>query len=107
MTITLSPEDLGQLARFKLMMRQEHQYSVDLSELIADPHYAKDTLDLAEETDREELMMLAIELRAKLGFLLAQPTPPMPTQSIESTKTAPEAPNTAQEPRDRYRFSLR
>lgn len=100
-------EDFGQLARFKLLMRQVHHYTVDLSDLVADAHYAKDTLDIAEDTDHEELMLLAIELRARLG-LLNHSTPQhhhAPTPVVAPPPAAPEPSKT--DPKDRYRFSLR
>lgn len=103
-------EDFGQLARFKLLMRQVHHCTVDLSDLVADPQYAKDTLDVAEDTDHEELMLLAIELRARLG-LLNHSTPQhqhAPTPIVATPPVAPTAPEpTKTDPKDRYRFSLR
>jgi hypothetical protein len=104
-------EDFGQLARFKLLMRQVHHCTVDLSDLVADPQYAKDTLDLAEDTDHEELMLLAIELRARLGLLSQtmqpEPTPPsVPTAVVNLPTPAVEA-ATAPNANERYRFSLR
>lgn len=100
-------EDFSQLARFKLLMRQVHHYTVDLSDLAADREYAKQTLDLAEDTDHEELMILAIELRARLGLLnqaIPVPTtPPTPSVVAPPVVSEPEAPKKT----DRYRFSLR
>ncbi len=100
-------EDFAQLARFKLLMRQVHQYTVDLTDLATEPQYAKDTLDLAEDTDHEELMILAIELRARLGLLnqaIPVPTtPPTPSVVAPPVVSEPEAPKKT----DRYRFSLR
>jgi len=69
MNNTLSKAELSQLAQFKLLMRQVHQYSVDLSLFVSDQTYAKEVLDLAEDTDQEGLMMLAIEIRAQFGLL--------------------------------------
>ena len=103
-------EDFGQLARFKLLMRQVHHYTVDLSDLVVDAQYAKDTLDVAEDTDHEELMLLAIELRARLGLLSnsmrPEPTPP----SVPAPVVTPPPPTvaaTTPNANERYRFSLR
>lgn len=104
-------EDFSQLARFKLLMRQVHHYTVDLSDLAADREYAKQTLDLAEDTDHEELMLLAIELRSRLGLLTpatAAPSTPTPAPTMP-TPAAPIQPTADPEPpkNERYRFSLR
>ena len=113
MNASLSKAELSQLAQFKLLMRQVHQYSVDLSLFVSDTSYAKEVLDLAEDTDQENLMMLAIEIRSQFGLLQAakpEPklaAPPAATIPTEPAATAPAADTSTQAEQDRYKFSLR
>ena len=118
MNNTLSKAELSQLAQFKLLMRQVHQYSVDLSLFVSDQTYAKEVLDLAEDTDQEGLMMLAIEIRSQFGLLQpakAAPTPAVPTEAItaaapilaENTPEQTHDLTAGQSEQDRYKFSLR
>lgn len=113
MNNTLSKAELSQLVQFKLLMRQVHQYSVDLSLFVSDQTYAKEVLDLAEDTDQEGLMMLAIELRAQFGLLqAAKPAPetvpvaaePVAEPTIAATSSTA---NIFPIEEDRYKFSLR
>jgi len=117
MNNTLSKAELSQLAQFKLLMRQVHQYSVDLSLFVSDQTYAKEVLDLAEDTDQEGLMMLAIELRAQFGLLqAAKPAPeavpvvataePVAEPAIAAATSTSTA-NLSPIEEDRYKFSLR
>lgn len=116
MSEQLSKSELSQLAKFKLLMRKVHQLPVDLSIFVSDASYAKDILDLAEDTDDEDLMMLAIEIRSQFGLLQAQPVTIIEQSSIEQTISEPKAPapvtpETEAPPseaaKDRYKFSLR
>lgn len=115
---TLSRDELGKLAQFKLLMRKIHQYSVDLSALVKDQEYARQVLDLAEDTDQEDLMLLAIELRAQFGLLttldaVTAPivTPQQPDLGVTVAGSIEEPPELEtppeDKPKDRYRFSLR
>lgn len=65
----LTTPDLCDVQVLKTLMHDVHQYCMDVQLFLSSTPYAKQTLDLAEETDREDLMMLAIQLRAQLGFL--------------------------------------
>lgn len=120
---TLSRDELGKLAQFKLLMRKIHQYSVDLSALVKDQEYARQVFDLAEDTDQEDLMLLAIELRAQFGLLstldtvtapIVTPQPPevAPTVTPEVVAASIKQPSELETPaedkqKDRYKFSLR
>lgn len=111
MNTTLSKAELSQLAQFKLLMRQVHQYSVDLSAFVGDQTYAKEVLDLAEDTDQENLMMLAIEIRSQFGLLQAakaepEVAAPAPVMPVEPEPAVPITNATPTE-QDRYKFSLR
>lgn len=115
---TLSRDELSKLAQFKLFMRKIHQYSVDLSALVKDQEYARQVFDLAEDTDQEDLMLLAIELRAQFGLLstldtvtapIVTPQPPESEPTVTPEVIVPPIKETPPEdkPKDRYRFSLR
>jgi len=68
-------ELLKELAHFKVLLRKAKQHSTDIERLISDPPYAKQVLSLAEEADSEELVLMALDLKDKLG-LLPQPGVP-------------------------------
>ncbi len=97
-------EELASLARFKLLMRQIHKTVVDLTLLSQDLAYRKQVLDQAENTDDENLLLLAIQLRARLGLLTALPlAEPAPPQPAEAASKSSETPSTE----GRYTLSLR
>lgn len=66
---------LKELAHFKVLLKKATQHSTDIERLITDPAYGKQVLGMAEEADSEELVVLALELKDKLG-LLPQPGAP-------------------------------
>jgi len=71
-------EEIRLLARFKLQVRRLLNQSVDLEKLRNDPVYAADCLARVEEkADDEELLVLALRLRAMLvpRSPAAQPVP--------------------------------
>jgi hypothetical protein len=112
-TKILNNVDISELARFKLLMRKVHEYRVDLTLLSTDADYARSTLDLAEDTDHEDLMLLAVQLRSRLG-LLGQTAAEIAAAIVAATPPVapPAAPEPAAEPSkdtssQRYRFSLR
>ncbi len=116
MSEQLSKSELSQLAKFKLLMRKVHQLPVDLSIFVSDVSYAKDILDLAEDTDHEDLMMLAIEIRSQFGLLQAQSVTITEQTSIKQIVSEPKAPTPVipkpeappiEAAKDRYKFSLR
>lgn len=90
---------LKELAQFKLLLKRATQHSADIERLITDPAYGKEVLSLAEESDNEQLVILALELKDRLGLL------PQPGGS----KSAAVAPAAAPEPADtkKYVGSLR
>ncbi|MEQ1518877.1 MAG: hypothetical protein ABL931_20545 [Usitatibacteraceae bacterium] len=60
---------LKELSHFKLLLRKTANHSADISRLLSDKSYAKQVLSIAEESDNEVLIMLAISLKDKLGLL--------------------------------------
>jgi hypothetical protein len=73
----VSTEDielLRLLARFKLQLRRLHDRAVDLAALKADRDYADAILSEIEDlTDDEELLVLVLQLRARLLKPVAPP----------------------------------
>ncbi len=73
---------LKELAHFKVLLRKATQHSTDIERLITDPAYGKQILSLAEEADSEELVVLALELKDKLGLL------PQPNAAVKAVEPA-------------------
>lgn len=65
----LNRDQLQELARFKVLLRKNCAESVQIERFLTDSAYQSQCLDRAEDSDDEELMMLAITLRARLGRL--------------------------------------
>ncbi len=63
---------LRELAQFKMLFRRNTQSAVDIEKLISDPVYGREILTVAENTDDETLVVMALDLKDKLG-LLPQP----------------------------------
>jgi hypothetical protein len=86
-------ELLKKLAHLKILLKRNGGIAVDITQLIADPAYARDLLTKAEEIDSEEIVLLALDLKDKLGLL----TPP-PAASTAPAKAAAdeEKPKSAQ-----------
>lgn len=65
----LNRDQLQELARFKVLLRKNCAESIQIEQFLTDSAYQSQCLDRAEDSDDEELMMLAITLRARLGRL--------------------------------------
>jgi hypothetical protein len=65
----LNRDQLQELGRFKLLMRRSSGESIQIERFLTDAQYQTRLLDLAEEFDDDELLMLSITLRARLGRL--------------------------------------
>lgn len=65
----LNRDQLLELGRFKLMMRRICAESVHIERFLEDATYQSLILDMAEEADDDELLMLSLTLRARLGRL--------------------------------------
>ncbi|HEX9390418.1 MAG TPA: hypothetical protein VF928_03805 [Usitatibacteraceae bacterium] len=63
---------LKELAQFKMLFKRTINQTVDIERLISDAPYGKDLLSLAEDSDNETLVLMALSLKDKLG-LLPQP----------------------------------
>jgi hypothetical protein len=84
----LNRDQLLELGRFKLMMRKVYAESVQVERFLEDSSYQTRLLDLAEEADDDELLMLSLTLRARLGRLgdgdagFSSPKPHYPAPEI-------------------------
>lgn len=65
----LNRDQLQELGRFKLLMRRSSGESIQIERFLTDASYQTRLLDWAEEFDDDELLMLSITLRARLGRL--------------------------------------
>jgi hypothetical protein len=65
----LNRDQLLELGRFKLMMRRVCAESVHIERFLEDAAYQSHLLDMAEEADDDELLMLSLTLRSRLGRL--------------------------------------
>jgi hypothetical protein len=90
-------ELLKKLAHLKILLKCNGGIAVDITQLGADRAYARDLLTKAEDIDSEEIVLLALDLKDKLGLLA-----PLPASS-----TAPEKAADAEEkPKPRQKYVL-
>ncbi len=89
---------LKELAHFKLLLKKTANHSTDIEKLLSDKAYGKQVLSLAEESDNEELIVMALDLKDKLGLL------PQPGKSAE---TKPAENEEKEKPQDKYKFGAR
>ena len=90
---------LKELAHFKLLLKKTASHSTDIEKLLSDKAYGKEVLSLAEESDNEELVLMALDLKDKLGLL------PQPNRAAE-LKAAEKADEEVK-PQDKYKFGAR
>lgn len=96
---------LKKLAQFRILMKKENGAQIDFEKIFSDTSYARHTLRLAEDSDNETLVFLALSLRQKLG-LLTPTTPAAPAAEQRAPAPAPTptaSPNAAK----KYMFGAR
>lgn len=80
----MEQELLKALAHFKILFKKEKGVPVDLEKMLGDAAYGRQVLAQAEETANETLVVLALAIKDKLGYLrvaAAAPTPaPVPAE---------------------------
>lgn len=81
---------LRKLASFKILYRKHVDNHLDISRIVSDVFYSEKVLASAEESDNEDLALLALEIKDALG-LFEQPESLPDTQSQAGSK---ETPNT-------------
>ena len=75
----MDQDGLKKLAQFRILMKNEKRVQIDFEKILSDTSYARHNLNLAEDSDNEILVILALSLRQALGLL----TPPAPEQGPE------------------------
>lgn len=98
----MDAEVLKMLAQFRILLKKEKQASIDFEKFVADMGYARSLLGLAEESDNEILVELALSLRDKLGLLLPAAARPAPAAAV-----APKAEAAPDPKAGKYRFGAR
>lgn len=96
-------ELLKKLAKFKLLVKRTNGQSVEIAKIMSDKDYAAAALADAEESDSEDLILLALEIKDALGLLAPQPTKPAP----EPAAVVPEPPKKEGKDNNRYLFGAR
>ncbi len=96
-------EVLKKLAKLKLLVKRSGGQSIEVSTIISDRQYARNVLTAAEESDNEELILLALELKDALGLLATVPEP----APAEARKPEPEPPSSSDKIAGRYMFGAR
>lgn len=74
-------QEIMLLARLKLLMRKGNDQALDLERFIKDEVYAKGMLDLAINSNDEQLIITGMKLKQLHGFL---PKPELHDKSIEA-----------------------
>jgi hypothetical protein len=84
---------LKKLAHLKILLKRNGGIAVDITQLVNDRSYARSVLTQAEDCDAEEIVLLALELKDKLGLLRAPSPKPaiVPAKAEEVVKEKPKA----------------
>jgi hypothetical protein len=93
-------EALKMLAHFKILLKKEKGLALDLQRLMANQDYARQVFTLAEDSENQTLVTIALTLRDKLGLLKPAPVPVPET----ATPVAEKAPKVNP---DKYKFGAR
>lgn len=74
------------VARLKIRLRQVKGVSLNTQRFFAEPIYAGQVLDLAEDCEDVDLVAMAMDMRDKLGWLNtpSQSAPKTPAQKISA-----------------------
>jgi hypothetical protein len=82
----MEQELLRALAQFKILFKKERGVPADLEKMLGDPAYGRHLLAQAEESGNETLVLLALAIKDKLGYLKVA-DPPAPVV-VEKTAAA-------------------
>lgn len=78
-------ELLKKLAHLKILFKQQTGQALSLDRMLADKAYSNEILTAAENTDNEELVLLALEIKDAFG-LLAQVSEPAKQEDTDDKK---------------------
>lgn len=92
------------MARFKLKLLRVLSVKVDTYRFLADREYAMSILKTADQSEDEDLLVLAMQVSDYLGLL--QTPEPTEAEIKPRTKTAP-APEPEKKKEERYLFGAR
>jgi len=86
----MEQELLKALAHFKILFKKEKGVPVDLEKMLGDTAYGRQVLAQAEESANETLVVLALSIKDKLGYLKVAPAvpPPAPVAPAEKKPAA-------------------
>ncbi|MFT3733701.1 MAG: hypothetical protein QM776_01470 [Rhodocyclaceae bacterium] len=76
------------VARLKIRLRQVQNISLNTQRFFAEPIYAGQVLDLAEECEDIELVSMAMDMRDKLGWLATPTASTAPVKGASSSAGA-------------------
>ena len=82
-------ELMKDIAHFKQATKKVLRLSVDITRLVHEPDYARRALNTGEESDDEELVMLSLRIKTRLGI------PPRPPKSETDLLEQPLLPSVA------------
>ena len=88
----MEQELLKALAHFKILFKKEKGVPVDLEKMLGDAAYGRQVLAQAEETANETLVVLALAIKDKLGYLKVAAT--APTSAPVAAEKKPAAADT-------------
>jgi hypothetical protein len=74
---------LKALAHFKILLKKVKGVQVDLEKLLRDAAYGRQIMALAEESENETLVFVALSIKDKLGHLKVAPAPAAPPAAQE------------------------
>jgi hypothetical protein len=84
---------LKALAHFKILLKKVKGVQVDLEKLLRDAAYGRQIMALAEESENETLVFVALSIKDKLGHLNVAPAPAAPTPAAKPQDKKPAAPS--------------
>lgn len=88
-------ETLKQLAQFRILLKRDKGVAIDFERFVGDTAYARQILALAEDSENETLVVLALTLHDKFGLLKAAgqalgANPATPDKTDKTSKTEDE-----------------
>ncbi len=84
---------LKALAHFKILLKKVKGVQVDLEKLLRDAAYGRQIMALAEESENETLVFVALSIKDKLGHLKVAPAPAALAPAEKPQDKKPAAPS--------------